>query len=406
MTTPSENLPRLLYVGDVPVESTVAGAALLFRLLVKYPKDRLRIMESNMMEWHPAARIPGVRYERFHVGFPRLLKTRWGGTYWRRLYRNAPKVGQRLARRLARDPWQPEAILTVAHTQGWITAAEIAQNLGIPLHVIIHDDVYSPFLPPDMREDCERHFAVVWRNAASRLCVSPFMAEKYQALYGPPGDVIYPSRAPDGLEYDQPPERIAQPNRSLNFVYAGSISSVSYGESISALADAVQSRKHRLTVFSQLTPEAAAKYKLVGPHVELRPIVPFTQLISFLREQADALYVPMSFAAEERANAEISFPSKLTDYTAAGLPLLVCGPSYGSAIRWVKENPSAAELVERAEDLVAAVQRLEDPAYRQRLATAAIAVGKEYFSHDRAIATFYRHLGKDRYQQDRSQRSA
>jgi hypothetical protein len=53
----------------------------------------------------------------------------------------------------------------------------------------------------------------------------------------------------------------------------------------------------------------------------------------------------MSFNAVDRANMEISFPSKLTDYTAVGLPLLIYGPHYCSAVQWARENPGVAEVV-------------------------------------------------------------
>ena len=41
-------LPRLLYVGDVPVEASYHGSALLHRLLVNYPPDRLSVIETAM----------------------------------------------------------------------------------------------------------------------------------------------------------------------------------------------------------------------------------------------------------------------------------------------------------------------------------------------------------------------
>ena len=80
---------------------------------------------------------------------------------------------------------------------------------------------------------------------------------------------------------------------------------------------------------------------------------------------------------------EVSFPSKLTDYTAVGLPLLIIGPEYCSAVRWARANPAVAEVVvtDHAEALTTAVNRLAiNPAYRISLATAALAAGEQYFS--------------------------
>ena len=84
---------------------------------------------------------------------------------------------------------------------------------------------------------------------------------------------------------------------------------------------------------------------------------------------------------------ELAFPSKLTDYTAVGLPLLICGPEYCSAVQWGRENAGVAEIAcdEQLSDLTPAVERLMgDPEHCLQLARAAIDVGKRYFSFESA----------------------
>ena len=90
----------------------------------------------------------------------------------------------------------------------------------------------------------------------------------------------------------------------------------------------------------------------------------------------------MSFAASDRANMEMAFPSKLADYTATGVPLLIYGPSYCSAVAWARENPGVAEVVEAEPDLSAAIKRLAtNPDHRLALGKRALETGREYFSH-------------------------
>jgi hypothetical protein len=91
---------------------------------------------------------------------------------------------------------------------------------------------------------------------------------------------------------------------------------------------------------------------------------------------------------------QISFPSKLVDYTATGLPLLVCGPDYCSAVRWARRQGEIAEVVtsERIEELAAAVQRLEQAPYRQRLGLASWEVGNRLFSYRTSVETLLRAL--------------
>jgi hypothetical protein len=117
--------------------------------------------------------------------------------------------------------------------------------------------------------------------------------------------------------------------------------------------------------------------------------------MSVLRDEADALFVPMSFASEDRTNMELAFPSKLADCTAAGLPLIIYGPPYCSAVAWARENKELAEVVDtdKSTDLAQAVARLAtDPARRLALAKRALRVGRQYFAHDAVQQVFDRVL--------------
>ena len=110
-----------------------------------------------------------------------------------------------------------------------------------------------------------------------------------------------------------------------------------------------------------------------------------------MRAEVDVLLVPMSFSQLHASNMKLSFPSKLTDYTAVGVPLLICGPAYSSAVRWARENAGVAEVVDVADpaELLAAVDRLaRDPGHRFRLAAQALEVGERMFSHQAAWAVF------------------
>ena len=59
----TQSLPRLLYIGDVPVEASYHGSALLYRLLEDYPKERLKIVEAGVQLSRPERRLAGVAYE-------------------------------------------------------------------------------------------------------------------------------------------------------------------------------------------------------------------------------------------------------------------------------------------------------------------------------------------------------
>jgi len=117
------------------------------------------------------------------------------------------------------------------------------------------------------------------------------------------------------------------------------------------------------------------------------------QLLARLREEADALFVPMSFAESDRGNMTMAFPSKLADYTVTGLPLLIYGPAYCSAVKWARDNPGVAEVIESESGLSEAVASLaQQPEHRLALGTRVLEVGHEYFSHARVQQVFHQSL--------------
>jgi glycosyltransferase involved in cell wall biosynthesis len=376
----AKRLPRLLYLADVPVESSYHGSALLFRLLEGWPSEGLRVIETNLWRSLPDRRLPGIQYGELKVGNSRLLHTRFARWYGAWLMRTSGGAGQ-VARLL--DDFLPEAVLTVTHGFSWLTAARFAAQNELPLHLICHDDLPgTPLLPNWLHPWLDREFGRVYRQAVSRLCVSPFMCEAYRERYGPEGTVLYPSRGADCPSFDAPPERFARNDHPFTVAFGGTINSPGYVDALVNMANALALVGGRLFIFGPLTPESARQVGLDRPNIVLPGLVRSSELVTRLREEADALFVPMSFATADRPNMEISFPSKLTDYTAAGLPLLIHGPEYCSAVRWARENVGVAEVVaeEGTTRLAEAVARLaKEPTRRVELGARALRVGQRYF---------------------------
>ena len=384
-------IPRLLYVGDVPVEASYHGSALLHRLLSEYPADRLTIVETAAQS-EPTRRLLDVSYFSYPIAKSGLLNTRFHrfavALYTEGGDQIAPKILELVT--AASFDFSLESVLTVAHGFGWQAAAGIARKRKVPLHLIVHDDwPRVADITPSFRRWLDDRFAKVYRQAESRLCVSPAMSKFYEERYGKPAQVIYPSRAPDCPEFEDPPERLSRNDQPFTIAFAGTINSNGYIRALRALQDALKPTGGRLLIFGPLTPDAAQQSGLDG--AEICGLLSWNDLMTRLRNEADALFVPMSFDASDRANMEMAFPSKLADYTATGLPLLIYGPSYCSAVTWARENAGVAEVVETESHLGEAIRRLSiDTAHRVSLGRCALEVGREYFSHERVQQVFYR----------------
>lgn len=386
----TRQLPKILYLSDVPVESTFHGSLLIYRLLADYPPEHLLIVEPTVALSRFDRRLPGVSYSPWRMALPRLFHSRLAESYGSHLLRRAPHRTPEIAR-LA-ESFQAEAVLTVTHGYSWITAASFALRHHLPLHLICHDD-WLPGLQSFrwMKAQADRTFGRYYRAAASRLCVSPQMADCYERRYGAKGSVLYPSRAKQPSTVSSLPNRSQGVSEPLTVAYAGTLNHVGYAKALSSLAAVLDASGGKLVIYGPLTFSQAETFGLNRANIVLRGLVTSVELIARLREEADVLFVPMSFSAADRPNMEISFPSKLVDYTAAGLPLLINGPAYCSAIRWARENPGVAEVVEMedSEGLKTALANLQRPEYARQLAERSLAVGKKFFSHESATAILY-----------------
>jgi hypothetical protein len=376
------------------VESSYHGSALLYRLLQDYPSGKLMVMEAEGYVSLPPRRLLDVPYLKFPVALKRLRYTRFSRLAASCLMLTAGSQARRL-RRAARG-FRPEAILTVAHGHSWLAAARYAEAENLPLHLIVHD--HCPDTLPVLRSlkgIQDRYFRGVYRRAASRLCVSPFMEEEYSRCYGMRGQVLYPSRAKDCPLFDEAPPTYGRVGGPLRAAYAGNIVHAGYVRLIRILVDSLERRGGLLLLYGPHSREQLTEWGLNRPSVVSRGLIASGDLISRLRDEADFLFVPMAFDADgSQFQMTISFPSKITDYTATGVPLLICGPEYCSAVQWAKTSGPVAEVVttEDTREISAAAQRLEDNEHRKRLGQAAMQVGDRLFSHTAALDILYSSL--------------
>jgi hypothetical protein len=386
-------LPRLAYIGEVPVECTLHSSGLLYRLLQDYPAGKLLIVETWPAISHPPQRLPGVAYRQFAL-WPKRGRSRLRRLAATWLTLTAAANGDRLQRSLS--GFDPEAVLTVAQGYLWLAAAQLAEDAGLPLHLVIHDHWLSLLDAfQGIRPWLDRRFGRLYRRAASRLCISPFMEEEYRHNYGVAGEVLYPLRPKDCPSFDGVPQSYNKNGRPLVGVYAGRILNAGYARLVVDLAKCLEKRGGSLLLYGPHSPDDLRRWGLDRQNVSPQGLAGPAQLISQLRKEADFAFVPMAFDADEMDyNMRVSFPSKLVDYTATGLPLLVWGPEDCSAVRWARLHAPVAEVVTSKEvgEIDAALERLEQPRHRERLGRASLELGDRLFAYSGCVYTLFRAL--------------
>lgn len=391
MMVQTEMLPRLCYIGDVPIEASYHGSALLYRLVQKYPAQNLIVVEQNYRRSIPGRRLANVRYEELRTNYMvRFLNTRIHALAGGWITLNAARQARNV-RGVLRE-FRPQAILTVAHGFSWLAASAFAERYKLPLHLIVHDDWPRMASVGPVKPWMERRFCSVYRRAASRLCVSPVMVEEYERRYGVSGTVLYPSRAYDTPCISDIGEIKPPRDRPFTIAFAGSLNTGDYIRQLIALSRMVGKFEGRMLLFGPYDDKSLIANGLNVNNVVIGGLLPYAELVRRLRTEADVLFIPESFEEARTGELDLSFPSKLTDYTATALPLLIWGPKESAAVMWASSEPGVAATVTEADDsaMAAMLQKLTtDLAWRRNLGAAAFEVGNRYFSPRRAQTILY-----------------
>jgi glycosyltransferase involved in cell wall biosynthesis len=124
--------------------------------------------------------------------------------------------------------------------------------------------------------------------------------------------------------------------------------------------------------------------------------VPAAEAWAVIQRDCDAVWLPYPNPAGEMERLyRHHFPSKLPEYLALGLPVLVTGPAYATGVRWARENPQAAAAAagDDENELVNVFARLSgDDAWREQLAAHGWAAGLRDFDPVKIRETFHGYL--------------
>jgi glycosyltransferase involved in cell wall biosynthesis len=389
--------PRILIISDEGPQTGTAGGLLLHRLLIDYPVDRLRVIARYVPTLGEP--LPHVVYHPLTPPWQRFEKSRFN-----RLKRSLRAFGCVPTVSLARldalvGDFQPEVVLCVMqHAAYYDTAARYARTRNLPLIVIVHDvnDDFEPVLPWAQATACRRD-AAVYRQAGRRLCISPEMEAYCHERYGVTGDVLYPNRSPELDPLSLEKTETLRTTGQLTLGFAGNLG-YGYGRELVRRIPNLRSTGSRLIIYSKPPGSDCRELGQATDCVELRGFRPAKEAWANIQRDCDAVWLPYPvLAAEFERLYRHHFPSKLTEYLALGLPVLVTGPSFATGVRWVLRHPEAAAVAldPTDQDITSILLRLrDDSALRANLARRALIDGDHDFSPARLVASFYQHLGE------------
>ncbi len=269
--------------------------------------------------------------------------------------------------------FRPNVVFTVMdNTSYYLTAYHYAKSNGLPLITMTMDepDSFEKILP--LLDDYQQQaIGNVYRYAENNLCVSRQMATHIARKFGCQTETFY-FGPPDGM--CPRPSGVSRSNRVPSIFtlgYAGGLS-YGYGEAIQEIARAVADIPVKIRIYSRDRLDWG-QWK----NVEYGGCFPHNELWDKFKLECDASLLVYAFSHPDGRLYRTHFPTKLSEYTWLGMPMVMVGPDYATGIIWGKEHSGVA-LVETHAQLDTLRSQLlalmQDPVRRESLADSAAKV--------------------------------
>ena len=278
--------------------------------------------------------------------------------------------------------FRPHVLVTVAHGWWHIQARRIARQFKLPL-VCFFQDWWPDFpeVPVSFRARVEHEFRKTCAQSDVAICVTEAMRREL----GEPENAVVLHDAPSLPKWRKPKRDAEFPFR---VAYFGNLSE--YGSLIeSALRTLNGSDRVRLEVFGPnpfWTSGAVDEFRSRGVY---RGFIAPSELAESLQNFQAALVV-MSFAPSHRRRMATSFPSKMIDAIQLGLPVVIWGPEYCSAVKWARRGERALCVTDANPSAIRrALEELAgSPSEQERLAESSREAAATDFNQECIQAQF------------------
>jgi glycosyltransferase involved in cell wall biosynthesis len=378
-------MPRVLVLGGDLPHTGSAGGIVLYRLLSDWLTDR--VLAIGPAPPHGSKRLD-CEFIEFVPFLQRLDAGRFRKTVlFSRINGLVPSGAVRAG------GFRADVVLSVMSDLAYaMAAAAFAKREKVSLVWIVHDDP-EEFNKTYNAGDAlmKKTIGEMYRQAASRLCVSPELEALLHQRYGTHGLTMYPLRS-ETLKPRLPTQNASLKNEEyLTLGYAGG-ESYGYGPRLIEMAPLLRLAKAKVIIYGCSLKTGDYSDVLISQGRLPTPDEAWERI----KAECDAVLLPYCYANHGHvALLRTHFPSKLTEYLALGMPVLVTGPEYATGVRWAQRNRDCCVVVteQNGQELVQVLSELRmKPELRVRLGENAIVTGMKEFDPRSIKAVFARHL--------------
>jgi len=341
MTAGTKHTERVAFVQPFGLAEFGGGPKVLKTLLKNAPLDAISInttlnspVATNIIREFHLPRRPTLG---------RLEKTRFY-SFFHSSNRFFSRSFQRKFADLVRRE-EVSCIHAIAHTWDCLDAFEVAQDLGLPFALTVHDDLLYAMKGQLGLGKAEELLARMWEGSDVRFVISEEIGEEYGRRYGKRAYIP----VTDGLEKvaDLPRARVEGKVR----IYFMGLFHQSYTANFHQLLSALEQLGSE---HPELKVELITRCGSVGMFASSKNVtvseLPFAAADPTAEDMrnADIAYLPLPFGQEQEAFTRYSLSTKMIGYLGSGLPILYHGPSYAAACKFL-ERHDAAQIVSTME---------------------------------------------------------
>lgn len=384
--------PRVLIISPNALNPICGGGVFLANLFHDWPKENLADIYSL------SADTPNYDIcNNYYKLYPRITKNPM--EWMRRLTDYMHGVNEsldgitsiRITKGLLKWLNQFEPQIIYSHLGPlWLTRLtnKIADIYDIPLVVHIMDDYIIDWpvsghkhrnifpLTQILHKLNKQEFCISLQKSQLRYCISQSMSEEYNRRYGYMFRTLF-----NGIEPERwmPTKRIEEqnPNGAFRMLYAGSISANTNLNSLAEIVEAVAFLNQRDVPINMdiIDPANGFQYESL---LARDGVVSFQSAVSHdkmpqLLTSYDLLLLPFNFDKDSLRFFKYSWPTKMSEYMASGVPICIYGPQDTAFTQYAERDKWAYVIsTHSVEVLTKGLARLtEDTALREELSQTA-----------------------------------
>lgn len=206
------------------------------------------------------------------------------------------------------------------------------------------------FLKNRWKREYHDKFKEIIGNSALNLSICPFMTEAYKAQFG--FDFIPFHNPVDTKFWNSVPSSRKYSDNVFSIVYVGKINKDTKPglKTMCRIVERLNKEGQKRIVFDIYTPSIKEVDEFSSfEHCQVFQSIPNSQVPQLLKSY-DCLFLPLGFSPSSRQYTRLSMPTKLTEYMASGVPMIVNCPEEIALSRYVTESKCAFVCNEQNEN--------------------------------------------------------